>query len=150
MQQLTSITHTSHALDIWQVSRCLPRDDFKSGCGELGGQGAVTVYTHPATCTSFLLVCVPVKGLLEQAICSFWLQGTSNWKGWDHGGNKYLGENKKWLDSWMSRKARARCCGAQRGECHALLRLGKNTNLPTFTASRLGCCTLPSWSKTPV
>lgn len=61
-----------------------------------------------------------------------------------------LEKQKRWIDSWMSRKATGRCCGAQRGECHALLRLGKNTNLPTFSASRLGCCTLPSWSQTPV
>lgn len=48
-------------------------------------------------------VCVPVKGLLEQAICILWLQGTSNWKGWDHAGSKYFGKNKKlnrFLDVW--------------------------------------------------
>lgn len=59
---------------------------LNQACRELGGQGAVTVYTHPATCMSFLTVCVPEKGLLEQAICILWLWGTSNWKGWDCAG----------------------------------------------------------------
>lgn len=49
-------SHTPlHALDIWHRSRCLPRDYCTASLGEPGGQGAASVYTHPATCTSFLL-----------------------------------------------------------------------------------------------
>jgi len=35
---------------------------LNQACGELGGQGAVTVYTHPATCTSFLPGLCACKG----------------------------------------------------------------------------------------
>lgn len=35
----SSITHTSHALDSWHTSRCLPRDYFKSGLLGTGWPG---------------------------------------------------------------------------------------------------------------
>ena len=43
-----SITHISHALDIWHVSRCLPRDYFKSGLWGTGWPGCCDCLYTPS------------------------------------------------------------------------------------------------------
>lgn len=48
-----SITHTSHALDIWHVSRCLPRDYFKSGLWGTGCPGCCDCLYTPSYMQKF-------------------------------------------------------------------------------------------------
>lgn len=121
------------------MSSCLPRDYFKSGSWRTGCPGCWDCLNTPNYMHEF----PPGFVCLQKDSCILWLQGTSNWKGWDHAGSKNFGgggggeQNKielNWLlDVW---KATARYCCAQHLQHHSLL-----WGLPTFTASRLGCPT---------